>query len=257
MAKIASKRILERLQKRASESPRPNQRFGTIDRVVAACDAIESGDAAKTIKEVFGKDFNLRHNPEINPTSVARYIEARQKKGGNGWTGPKRPTIQSNYDLKTYVEAREAERIKPSKAQNKTSHRDELMNAIDRIPRLVDRVLVRDHLAKLQSAKRENDALAELLKKIPPLLYDKLRNGEMSQNDNLKVEGSSVKEALLDKNVVVIKRLIDRLNDEQVLSSFGLEIFRGRVRHKKKGRVLIEKDELSCLSLVAGQHTDI
>lgn len=252
MAIITSKRLLERLYEQASASPRPKGRLGTITRVVAACDAIESGDASNIIKDAMGTDYNLRYKPEINPSTVARYIEARQKKGGKEWTGPKRPTIQSDYELKSYVEAREFERKKPVDKQRKTSQREEILNAIDSIPRMGDRALIRGHLAELQSAKRENDFLSNILKKIAPLQFEQLRAGELSRQDETLRVISKVSNSLPENEVLTIKRLFDRLTNKDELSKFGLELGRGRVRHAGRRHVLIEQDELACLAMLSG-----
>lgn len=255
MAKAGSKRVLNLLKEKASESPRPKQRLGTIERVVAACDAIESGEAAKVMKIELGKDYSLRYNPVISPSTIARYIDAKRKQEGPVWSGPKRPTIQNDADLKAYVDAREAERIKPTMPQKKTSQREQIEDVIDSIPRVTDRVLLREAFANLRAAKRENDELSKILKKIDPLNFDKLRDGLLEGNKATNPEGRPCTELLSEKDMVALKRVIDRLSDDDALSRFRLERSSGCIRHTKTGRVLIEKDELKCLSLLLPQDT--
>ncbi len=251
MAKTGSKRVLELLEKKASESPRAKQRLSTIERVVAACDAIESGEAVQVIKKALGRDYGLRSNPEISPSTVARYIEAMQKLHRADWPGPKRPTIQSDADLKAYVDAREAERVKPITPKKKTSHRELIEDAIDSLPRAADRALLREAFAKLRAAKRENDALSKILREVGALDFHDLRDGLLVGNRELNPEDDTSTALLSDKDMAILSQLIDRLSDGDALLLVGLERYKGRIRHKKTGRVLIEKDELKCLALLA------
>lgn len=252
MTQIVSEKVLKRIRERASMSPRPKQRLSTIDRVVEACNAIETGDAAKLIKSVFGKDYNLRNNPKISPSNIAHYVDARKKRGGADWTGPKRPTIQSDPDLKTYVDAREAEREKPVGKVGKTSLREEIASIVDRIPDLADRSLLREYLASLSQAKRESDALTKLLKEIAPLEYEKLRAGDLSRSEVKKVKSISVGGSLSETDVACLGRLSIRLRDSEALAKVGLEISKERVRHKRTKHPIIERDELECLLRLSG-----
>ncbi|MEQ8322017.1 MAG: hypothetical protein RH946_17275 [Rhodospirillales bacterium] len=252
IASIASKVLLDRLYELASGMSRPNQRIGTIKRVVEACNAIASGEASTLMKTVLGKDYNLSYNPRISPSTVGRYIEARRKQGDQKWIGPKRETIQSDYELKAYVEAREAERIKPVDKKRKTSHREEVNRAVDRIPSIADRALVRRELALLHSAKRENDIMTSILKKVSPLKYDNIRKGNWSARDEDQMISEQSVSGLQERDVLTIRKLLDRIASEDELSKFGLSITKGRVRHKNLGRVLIDKDELLCLAKICG-----
>jgi len=78
MTKRASDDILDRLRTQAAGTGKPDVRNATIDRLVEACNAIESGAAADLCKRVFGNDGGLRFNPTINPSTIDRYVLARK-----------------------------------------------------------------------------------------------------------------------------------------------------------------------------------
>lgn len=247
----ASSQIRRKLMQEAAKSSRPAIRTGTIERLIEACDVIENGTPEELIQECFGNKSGLARNRPINPSTIERVVVTKRAMGLSEWTGPKRVTIQNDQDLKSYVEARENERVKSDLPKNASSRRLRLQEAIDSIPDSMQRDLIRGELAGLHHVRNENDVLTHILKTLDPVKYEAFRDG--NTHPSVSVNVTSNDEEVPKNSRKHIRDLLSRLTNNEELLAIGLELYQGRVRHKKTGRQLITKDELLVLNTLADQ----
>lgn len=248
MVEKTSEKILKRLRDKAQQMSRPDVRNATIDRLVKACNAIESGVAAGTVKTATGKDGGLRYNPKIHPSNVEKYVKSCGKQDQN-WTGPTRVTIQKDADLLGYVEAREDERTKPVLPKRPTSRRRQIEEAISTLPSTEIRMELRHELEAGRSAQRELDILKDGLRNIPGIDLHAILNpsesgtGLIATSDNGSVETSNLSQS--DHKIVLA--LFSRLTDNDALKRFDVEFCNDRVRQIHTREQLVKRDEILAL----------
>jgi hypothetical protein len=255
----ASEMILQRLRDCAREMARSEVRNATIDRLVDACNAIESTQAATLVKKLYGKNNDLSINPKINPSNVEKYVKARGKTD-RAWTGPTRVTIAKDPDLLAYVEAREDERIKPNLPRRPSSKRRQIEDAISKLPSTELRMDLRHELENGRQAKRTLDILTQGLRKIPGIDVDKLLSSSDAQKIGTKQEidpgPSNEKPAALtleERNT--LRRLLDRLTDRNEMSRSGLELENNRLRVVANKRSIVKPDEMAVLERLTGESS--
>ncbi|WP_417792987.1 hypothetical protein [Terasakiella pusilla] len=252
MANIkASDALMEGLVAAAKDSPRPEARLGTLERLVKACNEIESGNAVKVIKVYLGKDvLPSERNFKITATNIEKFVNAKR------WTGPKRQILVSDVNLKSYVEAREEERLKPIIPKRASSRRKEIESAIDKIQDIGQRQMLRHALADGFNARNEINLLTKALKNIPGLDYDNLMS-DNNGNAFIEQQLSNVSCVLDVNSKKLIRTLVSRLEDERGLSRLGLMVENGRIKSKATGTALIKKDELFVLKKISGLMEDV
>lgn len=247
----ASKMILHRLRDRAREMARPEIRNATIDRLVDACDAIESKKAAALVKQAYGKDNGLSINPKINPSNIERYVKARGKTD-RAWAGPTRVTIAKDPDLVAYVEAREDERIKPDLPRRPSSRWRQIEDAISKLPSTELRMDLRHELESGRQAKRSLDILTQGLRQIPGVDVNKLLDDKNVPKirigqDTATHQSSDKPSTITSEDRDIIRRLLDRIFDQSEMSRAGLELENNRLRVVASKRPIVKPDEIDVL----------
>jgi hypothetical protein len=255
----ASVKILERLRSQAQALDRPDVRLASIERLVAACDAIESGVAADVHQSAHGSDGGLRRNAKINPSNVEKYVKARCKLGAREWTGPTRVFIASDPDLRAYVAAREDERLKPPEAKKRPSQRQkEIEDAIARLPSVETRQILRHDLEEGRIARRRLDVLSRGLRSLPSIDVDALLRGDADQtasHDALTALPATLPHhsPLATRDVEVLKALLERFSNREEMARAGLETDGRRIRLAMAPRTtIVRPDEMALLRRLAG-----
>ena len=251
----ASANILKRLRDTALSLAKPDVRIATIDRLVDACDAVESGAAADLLEATHGKMGAGRGNRAITPTTIERYVKARRLKDPE-WTGPVRVTVQKDHDLRAYVEAREEERIKPQLPKKPTNRFRQIEGVLSKVSPIEARMLLRHAIEKGREAQRTLDILTSGLRRIPGIDIEQLtqsdsRSEEKARNRITTSAPLSPSASLHADDRAVLKALIDRLQDSDALSRLGLEYENMRIRHKQTKRALVKPDEVALLKKLA------
>lgn len=255
MTQKLSEMVVARLREGALHLSRPDVRLATINRLVMACNAIDSGIAAELVKTVTGKEDSLRLNPKINPSNVEKYVRARRK-SDKAWTGPTRVTIQKDPDLLSYVEAREAERTKPVLPKRPTSRRRQIEDTISLLPTIEARMDIRHELEGGREAQRVLNLLKIGLRKIPHVDVDALINepkkGQIEAgrfNTSAPLAPPSTVLQTEDRNA--LRALVRRLSDAEELGRAGLELVNERIRNKISLQALVKPAELAVLRRLA------
>lgn len=243
----SSELILERLRESAQRMARPAIRIGTIDRLVVACNAIESGEAGDLIKEVTGRTGRLRLNLEINPTNIEKYVKARGRRD-QAWSGPTRVTIAKDENLLAFVQAREEERIKPFRPRRPTDKFRMIEDAISKLTTIEDRMLLRHEMESGRKAQRDLGLLRKGLRAIPGIDINHLLFGTPP---SVLAAGSLPGSAVSIGDREILLRLFTRLTDQDELSRAGLEIENNRVRVIATKRALVKPDEIALLKRLA------
>lgn len=249
----ASQLILARINDQARTFDKPSVRLASIERLVAACDALESGAAAEAIKSVYGSDGGLGRNPKINPSSIEKYVKARFDQGARDWTGPTRVFIASDKDLKAYVNAREDERSKPMRTQVRPSDRQkEIEDSISQISSVEMRQMLRHDLEEGRLAKRRLDLLTRGLRAIPAIDVDALLRGSDKGGSSRMRTGTSPEPrssgVLTGDELRTLQALLTRLNDADEMRRVGLELTGLRLRMAfPPGTTIIRPDEMAVL----------
>ncbi|MDN3564969.1 hypothetical protein ACFQY5_02685 [Paeniroseomonas aquatica] len=256
MVQRASEHILVRLRSQAETYEKSEVRLGSIERLVTACDAIESGAAAILLCKIEGSDLGLARTPKINPSNIEKYVRARQKQGSQEWTGPTRVFIASDSELKAYVTAREDERLKPAEISKRPSQRQkDIEDTVSQIQSIEMRQIVRHDLEEGRLTRRRLDILTAGLRTLPGIDVDALLRGTPGGSQNRPAiggEGVSASLTLSPEEKGILKRLLDRLADTAEMARAGLESDGRRLRLAIAPRTtIIRPDEMSLLRQLA------
>jgi hypothetical protein len=225
--------VLQRLRAESAEYDRPEIRLATIDRLVAACDAIETGKATEVIRHSSGRAYDRRHLLAISPTNIERYAKARKNSGDQHWTGPTRTFISADRSLNAYVRARESERVKPAMPRRPTERYKELEDAIESIRDIEKRQLLRHELEKGRAVQRQLGILKAGLRTIPALDLESLLNpSTRSPNGTTsQISSSLTKNSDLNgEERELLRHLLARLLDADEMRRAGLELHGKRLR---------------------------
>lgn len=175
--------IYERLMEEANSFTFPEKRIGTLERLKAACDAIEAGEPIPANPD---DKFSFRKAIQrINPSNIERLVKAR------GWTGPKRSFIANkNNRLLEYVNAREEERIN-SKAGVLKPLPSQQENMLSEIPSLEIRQAMRSEIEKRRTAEQEVKIIKEALNKLPQIDVSAFISGRVTTKAMAKATSRS------------------------------------------------------------------
>lgn len=250
----SSEIILSRMRAAATTSTRPDIRTSTINRLVEACNDIQSGTAAEMLGEHEKGAPNLRQG-RITPSAIERYVRARRKTDSN-WRGPTRVTIQKNSDFLAYVSAREDERLvgeRPPRGKLKTRDIESIISAVHSTE---ERMMLRHLLQAGRGATKELGILKAGLRKIPAIRFEELLSaaGESEQQVSVGMMqlAAHLGQSLSDDDTQVLRTMVKRLTNVDELGRVGLEFENGRVRHKLTKRALLKPAELTLLKRLSG-----
>ena len=205
----------------AEGSERPAPRLETIDRLIAACDAIADGSGLDLIARQRG-ERPPRHGYTISPTNIEHYIRARASKSPD-WTGPARGTIQKNEQFREYVAVRENERAKPKINQKPGPRAKSIDIVLQTVLPVENRQLLIEELLTGKRAIRELQLIKQGLSDIPGIDLDALLLGRKPD------ENSSMSGTLSKADRQVLRELVIRLTSNEKLSMFGLTLDRERI----------------------------
>ncbi len=256
--KQASEQVLERLRVEAETlSERPHVRLASIERLVMACDAIESGGAAEVHRLVYGTDGGLGRNAKINPSNIDKFVKARLKQGAREWTGPTRVFISADTTLRAYVTARENERLKPLEIRKRPSQRQqEIEDAIAQLSSVEMRQTVRYEIEEGRLARRRLEILTKGLRSLPGIELNSLLSGSTNQQQTHN-EGppQPLTECLPMGDVQLLRALISRLSNPEEMRRAGLELDGNRLRMATPPLTAIIKPlEMEILHRMAGSR---
>ena len=252
----ASRRILQRLREDAHARDRPTPRLASIERLVAACDAIERGDGVQI-------DSRKRADSSINPSNIEKYAKARLKAGASEWVGPTRVFISQDVNLRAYVRAREDERLKPLDKRTRPSQRQkDVEDGLALLP-IEIRQIIRHDLEEGRLARRRLDLLSRGLRVMPGVDIDALLRGgaemplEAQARDQPALPAPAPSQAqalaLTPREVDVLKALVGRLGNPEAMKRAGLEFDGHRVRMATAPRTaIVQLDEMAVLQRLAG-----
>jgi hypothetical protein len=242
--------LMARLQAEAKRAF-DERRVGTLSRLVEACDEILLGNAYKRAKsakqdpEIFNPNF-----VKLNSRVIEMYVRFRARLGAKEWTGPVATTIRGDKDLMTYVKLRDAESNRPGRPKRHTPQSRRADEIIDRIESIHDQALLRDVLAKAREAKRQLDIMVAALRKHPEVDVDALREGQYTPR---KIDAPQAQSAISADDTKLIRRLVSRLRNNDLLEDFGLVFRSGRVKMEMGASLdLIYPEELKLLERLAG-----
>jgi hypothetical protein len=235
MRSLNSEAILVRLREEARDYVKPDIRFGTIERLVEACDAIENGEAAKVVH----KPSSHLRNKVINATNVEKYIRSKR------WRGPTRTTIAKEPDgLQAYVNAREEERKKPvQKIKPMSSQIEQYLGEIESTEL---RQFFRSEIEKRRQVEQKLKMLMSGLLKIPGIDIRSLLHPEKYSKATTSSETT-----VNDERRIKVKQFLSRLRNADDLRHLGLRR-EGDDILTINGTELILSSELHALHEIAG-----
>jgi hypothetical protein len=242
--------LMARLQAEAKRAF-DERRVGTLSRLAEACDEILLGNAYKRAKsakqdpEIFNPNF-----VKLNSRVIEMYVRFRARLDAKEWTGPVATTIRGDKDLMTYVKLRDAESNRPGKPKRHTPQSRRANEIIDRIESIHDQALLREVLAKAREAKRQLDIMVAALRKHPEVDVDALREGQYTPR---KINSPQAQSAIGADDTKLIRRLVTRLHDQDLLEDFDLVYRGGRVKMAMgMGLDLVPPEEMRLLERLAG-----
>lgn len=196
-------------------------------------DEIDNKRLYESVKRVKAAcDFLSATRSRITPTSVGHYCADR-------WGGPKSQSIRNaNTTLFAYLKARSAEQILP---QAKKIGNFEPVVQDENI-----RAYVNLLKAERDEAIREKNRIIVGLRKIPGIPID-----DLIRNGGLTAIGPAT-QAVSKQISTELQSALEKLVNQEVLASVGLELYRHRIRNSLTNKVLLEKSGVEAiLSLIA------
>lgn len=149
----------------------------------------------------------------------------------------------------SYLRLRDEEAKRPAKPRLRGPRTRKLDQIVDAIDGISDQALLRQALADGRAWKRELDILLATLRKLPEVDIDALREGRVQSKARITQGGSALSP---DENQI-LRKLLARLRDNDVLTDFGLISRNGRVKMDiAPGLDLIYPEELGLLARLAG-----
>lgn len=220
--------------------------LGTLARVVEACDAIISGDAAGLARDLKQQENVLRSGrTPINSRTIDAYIRLRhfadqRARIPSEWVGPRDATIRRTEDLKKYVDARRdalASKARPS-AGSRARRIEEIVGSLTSPEARQD---LRFTLEQGYVAQRQLTLLRKAIEtNFPAVDLNAVVNGQASAAPNTLALDEAARRTLT--------QLAAKLQDHQHLRHFGLVNDGKRIKlAQPPGTQLIEKAELEAL----------
>jgi hypothetical protein len=245
----AEREILQSAIANAAAYERSISPLGTLARVVEACDAIISGDAATLAQGLRQHTDSLRlGRTPLNSRTIDAYIRLREivdrrAKVPSEWTGPRDSTIRRTDDLRKYVDVRrDAMTSKPRPSSGSRARRVE--EVVGGIASPEARQDLRFTLEQGYVAQRQLAILKKAIEtNFPAIDLGALVSGQGSSQPAPKSLDEPARRALA--------QLAAKLEDQQHLRHFGLVNDGKRIKlAQPPGTQLIEKAELEALMLL-------
>ncbi|MBO6827134.1 MAG: hypothetical protein JJ879_13085 [Sneathiella sp.] len=234
---------MKRLKIEAQSFGYPERRLATLDRLVAACDALENGKARPIIEKHTGKPFRQL---KITASNVEKFVRAKGASDSD-WSGPVRSTIAGDEDLISYVRTREEERvIKTGKTPVSTRFPTEVENLLGEIPSIEHRQAIRRKIEEGRIAIQKYKLLKSGLKNIPGIDADALLRNPSNGSKSLP-QISTTENTIDFETRRLISKLHSRLTDENELSRIGMKYASGSLTSSANGTILATKSELEAL----------
>lgn len=239
----ASSTILQRIRNDCLKLKKPGPRQTNIDRMVAACDAIEQGEAEAPIRAA-SNSARVTLPLKITPTNIARYCR------GMGWSGPSRTYLhRSSNGLIGYINAREEERLLSSpKPRRKPSTQDE--SFLDEIPSIEVRQFFRLQIERRRAAEQELKLLKYGLKTVPGLDLDALLDPSRIRKTSVAANETSPDASLPAGG---LSSLVARLTDFEQLRHLGMKRDRGDIL-SLGGAIVVSEVEMRTLCEFVGRE---
>ncbi len=222
--------------------------LASLARLVEACDAIESGEAAALARRLRSHEEKLRPGRHrVTSPAIDAYIRLRelqdQRKGvlETEWTGPREETIRRTPYLNRYFRARqEARDSKPKPSSTSKSRRIE--EIIGGIPTPEGKQDMRFFIDEGLVAQKK----LRILQKAIELHLPGLDIDELLSNPVPRVESKDKRECNGDDRQDLV-RLRNKLQDSDALRHFGLTNDGSRVKTLHTGAHFIDKSEYAAL----------
>lgn len=240
----AERRVLESCIEAAAAFDRSTSTLGTLARLVRACDAIVSGEAAVLAAEMRFETHRLRPGrTPLTAQNVDAYVRLRalvdkRARRATSWTGPRRETIARTW--RHYMDVRQdAYLAKPRPSPGSRARRvEEIIGSINSPEARQD---LRSALEQGRIAERK---LALLRKGIetnfPNVNLDALMQTEPRDAPTAKPQAS-------DRKILALVRR--KLQDPAHLRHFGLQFDGQRIKlSAPPGTPLLDKEEWSALN---------
>lgn len=225
-----------------SDSP-----LGTLARLVEACDAIESGDAALLAKRLQLSESTFRPGRRVlNSKTIDAYVQLRKADDARArrpseWNGPRSETIRRDANLKGYLNARKDALVATSKprAGSRLRRVEEIVGGISNPEDRQDLRFVLDNGIK---AQRELDLLRRGIEQnFPTVVLEELLRPKkkLAEPDNKSSLSAAYRQ--------VAAQLRRKLGDNDHLRQFGLVNDNGRLK-TFSGAHFLSRDELDVLT---------
>lgn len=244
----AEKEVLRSCADNAAAYDRSLSPLATLARLVEACDAIASGEAAALAQSLGMETDRLRlGRTPLNSRTVDAYVRLRQaddqkNRRPSEWTGPRDATLRRPGDLRRYLEARrDALASKPRPSAGSRARR--LEEIVGSLPSPETRQDMRFALEQGYTAQRELALLRKALETNFPGVNLANLSGQKGQPDERNAQWELSQEVRR-----ALAQLLRKLQDESHLRHFGLTCDGHRLKlSHPPGTQFIEKPEFQAL----------
>lgn len=246
----AVRAVLETATVDARNYDRSLSPLATLARVVEACNAIESGEAAVLAREIGQFEDRLRPTrTPINSRTIEAYVDLRRARDerarrASEWTGPRSETLRRQGNLKRYVEARRdaANSKRPVKVGSRIRRMEELTA---KLPTPEDRQDLRFELENGYTAQRKLQLLERAIEaNFPEVRLQDILGGRAGKTQQTS---RAMPAKISDEHRAALAHLRQKLTDNDRLRHFGLSTDGRRVRTLHTGAHFIEKSEYEAL----------
>ena len=230
---MEAERDLEKGNKAAS------QRVETLERLRTLCTSITSGKAVDEARAK-NRDASAFRSKVVRAASIKAYVELR------GWNGPHPVTIRGNPGYRDYVKLCNdgMERPVSRKPTSNTQRRIDI--AIDTLPSMEDRDIVRRAVEMGRRDKHLLDTMKNLTSRMFGIDLDKVDGKKLTPESFRTAQGG-----LDQDDVKRFRALVSVLTDNDVLGDFELEYRYHRVK-LIGGGTLIPPEQMQMIARLAG-----
>ena len=243
----AVRAVLEAAMQEATAYDRSLSPLASLSRLVEACDAIESGEAAVLARKIGKLESRLRAGrTPLNSRTVDAYIRLRaeldiRSKRPTEWTGPRDETLRRPGYLKRYLESRQ-DALRAKARPTPSSNLKRLEELVAALPTPEDRQDLRFALEKGFAAQRELRLLKKAIEtNFPPISLDQL----MGQSPVALASNPAIQ--VNDEHRKSLALLRSKIQDNDELRHFGLINDGVRLKTQHTGAHFLSKEEYEAL----------